>query len=589
MVDVSDLQGYLMKEKSKTGLLNGLTGDSNKRYFKVQKIEGGEEWALCYYKNRLDNGIRGWIYLRDLKEISEDGDIMKFASAARTLFLSAQTRAEHRLWIVGIAKLCPYAFIRLERNAHLLEPKDSPQTLARGKTRSIDPAFEDEPQQSIPSLGDVDELSQEGEQGREIEGINRNLRKVSSRGWFGEREEFSHGNADWCGDRDMDHERGRVKGSKQARSGQVRDQHRWRDTDRDKDRCRDKDRRRLCNDERCAFKKRGRDIGRQKHGGKGDDFGDGRESTPWGQESDFTNGGGGIDDVQESSSHRERESGSRQGNMAKGGNRNDASPVEGGEGSGNRRQTRGKDPCRTHGLKAEEENTDRKVWESSHPETVYSSMQQPPAQDRGRNKKSREEGDTCNGEDASTNRMEEGPPFGRGRQPEIDVDPGGSNQDEEVEMEEIKSPAAILYPGSVGGYRQGVSATSRLHRHISNGNATALGKTDLPPWPKAFLVDSSPELEALSGGSDPPSSKAIGQRRRRSAADLDWDDGRGTPRGNGEVDQLTLAVLKEPINLGESDVEEGEESLDFKVEKQRRIAGAAVLGLEASAKGEADK
>lgn len=39
MTDVSMLQGYLMKEKSKTGLLHGLTGDVNKRYFRVRKIE----------------------------------------------------------------------------------------------------------------------------------------------------------------------------------------------------------------------------------------------------------------------------------------------------------------------------------------------------------------------------------------------------------------------------------------------------------------------------------------------------------------------------------------------------------------------
>lgn len=38
-MDASKLQGYLTKEKSKTGLLHGLTGDVNKRYFRVQKIE----------------------------------------------------------------------------------------------------------------------------------------------------------------------------------------------------------------------------------------------------------------------------------------------------------------------------------------------------------------------------------------------------------------------------------------------------------------------------------------------------------------------------------------------------------------------
>ncbi|CAM9177290.1 unnamed protein product, partial [Choristocarpus tenellus] len=108
---VEALEGYLIKEKSQGRAWSGLTGDSNKRYFKVQQIEvgGGGEWALCYYKNRSDADIRGWIYLHDVKEISEEQDIIRVKSAARTLLLTAQTRAEHRLWVVGIAKLCPHA------------------------------------------------------------------------------------------------------------------------------------------------------------------------------------------------------------------------------------------------------------------------------------------------------------------------------------------------------------------------------------------------------------------------------------------------------------------------------------------------
>ena len=39
MADVSMLEGYLMKEKSKMSLLHGLTGDINKRYFRVRTIE----------------------------------------------------------------------------------------------------------------------------------------------------------------------------------------------------------------------------------------------------------------------------------------------------------------------------------------------------------------------------------------------------------------------------------------------------------------------------------------------------------------------------------------------------------------------
>lgn len=40
MADVpTSLEGYLRKEKSKNGLLRGITGDINKRYFRIQKIK----------------------------------------------------------------------------------------------------------------------------------------------------------------------------------------------------------------------------------------------------------------------------------------------------------------------------------------------------------------------------------------------------------------------------------------------------------------------------------------------------------------------------------------------------------------------
>lgn len=39
MEDALKLQGYLMKEKSKFSRLHGLTGDINKRYFRIRNIE----------------------------------------------------------------------------------------------------------------------------------------------------------------------------------------------------------------------------------------------------------------------------------------------------------------------------------------------------------------------------------------------------------------------------------------------------------------------------------------------------------------------------------------------------------------------
>lgn len=41
MEDALKLEGYLMKEKSKLSRLHGLTGDINKRYFRIRTIEVG--------------------------------------------------------------------------------------------------------------------------------------------------------------------------------------------------------------------------------------------------------------------------------------------------------------------------------------------------------------------------------------------------------------------------------------------------------------------------------------------------------------------------------------------------------------------
>lgn len=78
-------------------------------------LQGSEELALCYYKNSADPEVRGWIYLTDVTEIAERQDTIILTSVARTLHLYAQTRAQHSAWVSGLAKLCPDAFMMLER------------------------------------------------------------------------------------------------------------------------------------------------------------------------------------------------------------------------------------------------------------------------------------------------------------------------------------------------------------------------------------------------------------------------------------------------------------------------------------------
>lgn len=77
--------------------------------------QASDELALCYYKNKTDSQVRGWIYLDDMTEIAENQDTIILRSAARTLYLYAQTKAEHNAWVIGLAKLCLGAFIKLGR------------------------------------------------------------------------------------------------------------------------------------------------------------------------------------------------------------------------------------------------------------------------------------------------------------------------------------------------------------------------------------------------------------------------------------------------------------------------------------------
>lgn len=81
----------------------------------TETAQGSDELALCYYRNISDPEVRSWIYLKDMIEIAEDKDTMIFSSAARTLHLYAETRAEHNLWVTSLAELCPDAFVKLER------------------------------------------------------------------------------------------------------------------------------------------------------------------------------------------------------------------------------------------------------------------------------------------------------------------------------------------------------------------------------------------------------------------------------------------------------------------------------------------
>lgn len=123
-----------------------------------------------------------------------------------------------------------------------------------------------------------------------------------------------------------------------------------------------------------------------------------------------------------------------------------------------------------------------------------------------------------------------------------------SNQDEDREIEQREDADSSIPPLEIltwEGPHQGKSATSRLHRHISGIDTQGAEGDSLPP-PKEFLSNPPPEHvtnvenddeSAASKNRPSPETESARPRsalkppkngRRRSAADLEWSDGRGT-------------------------------------------------------------
>lgn len=51
----------------------------------------------------------GWVYLEDISKIVEGEGNFTLYTSSRVLILQAPTKAEHRLWLQGIAERCPHA------------------------------------------------------------------------------------------------------------------------------------------------------------------------------------------------------------------------------------------------------------------------------------------------------------------------------------------------------------------------------------------------------------------------------------------------------------------------------------------------
>lgn len=147
-----------------------------------------------------------------------------------------------------------------------------------------------------------------------------------------------------------------------------------------------------------------------------------------------------------------------------------------------------------------------------------------------------------------------------------------SNQDEEMELDQ-RAEFAMSKPSlelTWDGPRRGSSATSRLHRHISNTDVKEGGcDEDALPPPKEFLISQQPKDLGLTGRrkqdrgstSCPTRSEAKGvdvgaslrsalKGRRRSAADLEWGDG-AKPQGVSSVARTVVyqVVIRIPRQL----------------------------------------
>ena len=107
-IDITTMQGWLYKKKSKDSLTLFLAQD-NIRWFKIRQFKGDgkQELALCYYDNHRSHDVKGWIYIKDLIEISDDGDSFTLISNQRTFCLRPETPAELKFWLKSLISLCP--------------------------------------------------------------------------------------------------------------------------------------------------------------------------------------------------------------------------------------------------------------------------------------------------------------------------------------------------------------------------------------------------------------------------------------------------------------------------------------------------
>lgn len=116
MVKIEDLEGWLVKyKKEKSSTLMGLFSgaESNKRWFRVIAMPSND-LAMCYFHRKTDRGAqpRGCILLSEVTRLWEDGETFTLELRSRSLVLKAESKAEHWLWLQGLAERCVHADTR---------------------------------------------------------------------------------------------------------------------------------------------------------------------------------------------------------------------------------------------------------------------------------------------------------------------------------------------------------------------------------------------------------------------------------------------------------------------------------------------
>lgn len=109
---LESLQGWLNKKKNpeeyKNKIFRYSGSEYNKRWFKIIEMKGFDEieLAIAYCGSQYDKEPKGWIYLKDVRMITDDTEIFTLLSPQRKLVLEAPTKAEHKLWLQGLVDLC---------------------------------------------------------------------------------------------------------------------------------------------------------------------------------------------------------------------------------------------------------------------------------------------------------------------------------------------------------------------------------------------------------------------------------------------------------------------------------------------------